>query len=848
MIYSFQQVKQFVRKGAGASFDCIGAIWGLMRKAAHAYMTLGFLGVSRKIRYFIQKDGLLDRLKGVTGQSHYKNKWGGMFGYTAHDPLISVIAVNFNGAVHLPKFLESLSKQSYRIFEVIIIDNGSKDDSEEVVNRCKTNFSCEVRFVKTGKNLGFAEGNNVALEHAKGEFLALLNVDTQVHEDWLRELVEAIRVEGDVAVVAPKILFLSRFQDLEICSDQKVVLDLKILRNSLCYEKFFVRAGVVNDGNLEGDDDQNIVISIPVQEGPIEIRLWALTAHAGEVEFRTPTKVICRTSLAQQLNLALDFSIDGVGNAGFIVNNAGSIAGSDGMPRDRGFAEYDQGQYDKKCYLPYFCGCAALIRRAAIIDREIFVPEFFAYYEDSELSRWITSSGFKILYAPRSIVFHRHSATSSEGSPTWRYLVERSQSVFTFTGVVEVLMKALMEVRERYKDSVNPELMGILADYDQQLIQRLNAGEQLVKRRRAIGIYNSFWNTRGGGESHALSIASDLQQLGPIELISESDFDIDFLSAYFAIDLGRCRKLVLPNMHSKWTERFFVFINSTFCSVLPSRATHSWYLVSFPHRHASQKMLKSYFFLFNSQYTEKWAKRFWGRGIRGHVIYPVRMLRVFHEKKRVLSKHEKKKVILSVGRFNPFGHSKNQLEIAKAYRSLVTEMPDANQWKLVLAGSLDYDQSDHVGYFHSVKRCLKGLSAEVLPNMEREDLDQLFSDAIIYVHGTGIGCHREREPEKFEHFGITPVEAMQFGCIPVVFDTGGPADLVRCLDIGYCFSSEESLEATLKNLMHRDFSALIRESKAVQERGSQFVDAESCKPLPIDAFINNFMKREEPDI
>lgn len=842
MTYSFRQVKQFVWKGACAFFGCIGAIWGLMRKAAHAYMRLGFWGASRKIRYFIQQDGLLDRLKVVTGQSPYKNKWGGRFGYTAHDPLISVIAVNFNGAVHLPKFLESLSKQSYRIFEVIIIDNGSKDDSEEVVNRCKTIFSCEVRFVKTGKNLGFAEGNNVALDHAKGEFLALLNVDTQVHEDWLRELVEAIRVEGDVAVVAPKILFLSRFQDLEICSDQKVVLDLKILRSSLCYDKFFVRAGVDNDGNLESDDSHNIIVSIPVQEEPIEIRLWALTTHAGNVEFRTRTKVICRTSLAHQVSLALDFSIDGVGNAGFIVNNAGSISDSDGMPRDRGFAEYDQGQYDKKCYLPYFCGCAALIRRAAIIDREIFVPEFFAYYEDSELSRWITSSGFKILYAPRSIVFHRHSATSSEGSPTWRYLVERSQSMFTFTGVVEVLMKKLAEVRVRYTDSVNPELMSILADYDQRLIQRLNAGEQLVKRRRAIGIYNSFWNTRGGGESHALSIASDLQQWGPIELISESDFDIDFLSEYFAIDLGRCRKLVLPNIHNKWTERFFVFINSTFCSVLPSRAPHSWYLVSFPHRHASQKMLKSYFFLFNSQYTEKWARRFWGRDIRGHVIYPVRMLRASHEKKRLLSKHEKKKVILSVGRFNPFGHSKNQLEIAKAYRSLVTEMPDANQWKLVLAGSLDYDQSDHVAYFHSVKRCVKGLSAELLPNMERDDLDQLFSDAIIYVHATGVGCHREREPEKFEHFGITPVEAMQFGCIPVVFDTGGPADLVRCLDIGYCFSSEESLQATLKILMHRDFSVLIRESKIVQERGSQFVDAESCKPLPIDALIENFTK------
>ncbi len=241
------------------------------------------------------------------------------------------------------------------------------------------------------------------------------------------------------------------------------------------------------------------------------------------------------------------------------------------------------------------------------------------------------------------------------------------------------------------------------------------------------------------------------------------------------------------------------------------------------------------------------TKRFWGRDIRGHVIYPVRMLRVFHEKKRIFSKHEKKKVILSVGRFNPFGHSKNQLEIAKAYRSLVTEMPDANQWKLVLAGS----------YIRSIRSCgLFPLSETLSQRTEcrgaskygKKEFDKLFSDAIIYVHGTGIGCHREREPEKFEHFGITPVEAMQFGCIPVVFDTGGPADLVRCLDIGYCFSSEESLQATLKNLMHRDFSALVRESKTVQERGSQFVDAESCKPLPIDAFINNFMKQRNPNM
>ena len=836
MTHSFWKVKQYISKSTSVPFDRMVAMWVLMRKAAHAYVLLGFWGASRKIIRFIQRRGLFKLLRKMMGRGY----GGGWFGYTVHDPLVSVIGVNFNGAGHLPTFLESLHKQSYRNFEIILVDNGSSDNSEDIVNRYKAMFSHEVKLVKAGKNLGFAEGNNVALDFVRGECLALLNIDAQAHEDWLRELVEAIRDDGDVAIVASKILFWSRFQDLEICSDQKVVLDLATLGRSLRYAKFFVRTGVVHEGHVESTNGKKIVLSIPIQEEPIEIRLSPQATRTGCVEFRTPTKSICRVSLAQQVSVDLDFSIDGVGNAGFIVNNAGSIADDDGNPRDRGFAEYDRGQYDKKCYLPYFCGCAALIRRAAIIDRTLFVPEFFAYYEDSELSRWITSSKLKILYAPRSVVFHRHSATLTENSPTWRYLVQRSQAMFKYAGLVDVLLRELAAARARYAKAVEPELLSILENYDQTLIQRLKAGEQMIKRRKTIGIYNSYWNTRGGGERHALSIASDLQQLGPIELISESDFDLDFLGKYFAIDLSRCRKLILQKLSRGGTERFFVFINSTFCSNLISRAPHSWYLVSFPHRHASKKMLESYFFLFNSPYSERWARRYWGDNIRGKIIYPIRMLGSSIKGKPSLGKHEKKKIILSVGRFNPFGHSKNQLKIAKVYRSLVTELLDTNQWKLILAGSLDYDQPEHVAYFDSVKRCLTGLNSELLPNLEKDDLDKIFSDATIYVQATGMGYDREKEPEKFEHFGITPVEAVQSGCIPVVFDTGGPGDLVRSLGIGYCFSTVESLRSTLKQLIHTDFSVLIKECKIVQERGSSFVDAESCKPLPIEAFVKYF--------
>lgn len=794
----------------------MNTILSLAKKTVDVYMAAGFWGCARKIVHFIKRR---------TEKTY--------FGYTSHDPLISVIAVNFNEALYLPDFLESLSKQSYRNFEIIIVDNGSIDSSEEVVNQNRELFPNNLLFIKAGKNLGFADGNNFALDYAKGEFLALLNIDTRVHEDWLREMVEAIRLDGNAAIVAPKILFWERFHNIEICSDQQIELDLTILEQSLSYKKYFVRTGLVRDGFVQSDKSRKIVISIPVQEKPIKIRLSVSAISPCNVEIRSQTKSLCRTTFTEVANMDVNFSINTVGNAGFIVNNAGSIVGEDGMPCDRGFGEYDYGQYDQKCYLPYFCGCAALIRRAAILDRPIFVPEFFAYYEDSELSRWITSSGLRILYAPRSIVYHRHSATSSEGSPVWQYLVRRGRLLFTYTGDVDVLARQLSELMKKFKDSVDPDLVRVLADYDQRLIRRLKAGEPIVERRKAIGIYNSYWNTYGGGESHALSFVSELQEYGPVNLISESDFDIDALSKYFSIDLSHCRKLILPKIRKEFTERFFLFVNSTFYSDLPSRATHSWYIVSFPHRHASKEMIRSYYFLFNSSYTERWARIYWGDSIRGKIIHPVRMLKT-RIKNTSFSQCDKKKIILSVGRFTPFGHSKNQLEIAKAFCSLVKESSDDDQWKLIIAGSLDRSNSDHVAYYNEVKNCLNGLNADLFPNAERHLLDRLYLEASIYVHATGMGRDKNKEPQKMEHFGIVVVEAIQSGCIPIVYHVGGPAELVRSLGIGYVFSSGGSLKARLEDLTRRDFSALINECKLVQERGLSFVNAELSSPLPID--------------
>ena len=93
---------------------------------------------------------------------------------------VSVIIVNWNGKQHLEECLDSLSKQTIKSFETILVDNGSTDGSTEFV---ETNFPA-VKIVRLDKNEGFCRGNNIGLQHACGDFIALLNNDTLVDMCW----------------------------------------------------------------------------------------------------------------------------------------------------------------------------------------------------------------------------------------------------------------------------------------------------------------------------------------------------------------------------------------------------------------------------------------------------------------------------------------------------------------------------------------------------------------------------------------------------------------------------------------------------------------------------------------
>ncbi|MBJ6801049.1 glycosyltransferase family 2 protein [Geomonas propionica] len=132
---------------------------------------------------------------------------------------VSVIIVNWNGLGHLPECLDSLQQQTFRDFEVIVVDNGSSDGSVSYLKQRP-----EVRLVPFQENVGFAAGNNATLPVSRGEYLITLNNDTKAEPDWLEKLVRVADRHPEAGMVGCRIMNYHERERVDslgmaICSD-----------------------------------------------------------------------------------------------------------------------------------------------------------------------------------------------------------------------------------------------------------------------------------------------------------------------------------------------------------------------------------------------------------------------------------------------------------------------------------------------------------------------------------------------------------------------------------------------------------------------------------------------------
>ena len=120
------------------------------------------------------------------------------------NPLVSIIILNYNAGELLIECIDSIKKSSFNNYEIILVDNNSKDDSHTA---CKEKFP-DIKLIENSENLGYCEGNNVGIRIAQGEFIVILNPDTIVKSNWLEELISAYEENGE-GFYQPKFLATS---------------------------------------------------------------------------------------------------------------------------------------------------------------------------------------------------------------------------------------------------------------------------------------------------------------------------------------------------------------------------------------------------------------------------------------------------------------------------------------------------------------------------------------------------------------------------------------------------------------------------------------------------------------
>lgn len=329
-------------------------------------------------------------------------------------------------------------------------------------------------------------------------------------------------------------------------------------------------------------------------------------------------------------------------------------------------------------------------------------------------------------------------------------------------------------------------------------------------RRLRVGVYDLYWSTLGGGEQVDGSIAQVLARDHDVTLLGPKEPDVDATMRRLGVDLSACghRRVVDDDEASDASADFDVFVNGTYLSKAVNRAPIGYYYVHFPgevptrrdrlrsrlgvagvkalslpprlpqrleevqaafdRRVARVEFVPSYTrYLSNSHFTASWVERLWGRP--SDVLYP--------PVRPTVRPGVKAPLILVLGRFfDPsYGHSKKQHELLATFLDL-HRSGRLQGWRIAIVGGCDAPNRD---YALAVKRAARGLPVEVHVNAPGSVVERLLGEATLYWHGAGLGEDPERHPERFEHFGISVVEAMAAGAVPLVFAAAGPAEIVQ---------------------------------------------------------------------
>lgn len=335
-----------------------------------------------------------------------------------------------------------------------------------------------------------------------------------------------------------------------------------------------------------------------------------------------------------------------------------------------------------------------------------------------------------------------------------------------------------------------------------------------------VGIFSPYLDTLGGGERYIFSVAEFFLRNGDkVDIYGAKNLTSDKIKERFNIDISLANFINSDKNTFGYDLFFFLSDGSIPFSFAKKNILHLQ--VPFNNNYKTFankiKLLRFSHIVCNSNFTKNFIDKTYG--IVSEVLYPPVDVDSFKPAK-------KENIILSVGRFFAPSHPKKQEIMIKAFKDMYKKIPG---WKFVLAGGVFKGSEVELV---KLKELTGNLPIELIGDPDFKNIKDLYSQAKIYWHAAGFGEDLKNNPEKAEHFGISTVEAMASGCIPIVFSGGGQKEIIQDGKNGFLWKNIEDLSSlTLK----------VISNKGLQDKITQNVVMDSNK-YSKERFYESFKK------
>lgn len=316
-------------------------------------------------------------------------------------------------------------------------------------------------------------------------------------------------------------------------------------------------------------------------------------------------------------------------------------------------------------------------------------------------------------------------------------------------------------------------------------------------------IYNPYLDTLGGGERYTITFAKVLLDAGwNVDIEWKGQMIKEKLSARFGLNLANLN--FIPDIRRGDGYDLCFWVSDGSIPLLKSRKNLLHFQVPFHNLSGNNllnkmKLIRVDKIICNSLFTKKFIDKEFG--VDSVVVYPP------VDTKKIKPKR-KENIILSVARFSELLQNKRQDLLIETFKGMVDK--GLKGWKLLLAGGVEVGVGD---YLSSLSESSEGYPIEIVKSPNFNVLKDLYGKSKIFWSAAGYGVNSEETPEKVEHFGITVVEALSGGCVPVVFEAGGHEEIVSDGVNGFLWKDKVGLvEKTNILINNRNLLMKIKES------------------------------------